>query len=70
MCWICGKAVAPENVQTDEHGSIVHARCHAARVALAKASLDASDNMRRTRLSRRPPRAVLPFSADQQRFAS
>lgn len=41
MCWICGKAVTPETLQSDEHGSTVHARCHAVRRALASASYTA-----------------------------
>jgi hypothetical protein len=39
MCWICGKAVTPETLKKDDHGSSVHARCHAAKLALASASM-------------------------------
>lgn len=41
MCWICGKAVSPETLQRDEHGSSVHSRCYEAKLALAAASLGA-----------------------------
>ncbi|HEX6822039.1 MAG TPA: hypothetical protein VF123_08280 [Candidatus Sulfotelmatobacter sp.] len=41
MCWICGKAVSPETLKTDEHGSTVHSRCYEAKLALATASLGA-----------------------------
>lgn len=43
MCWICGKAVTPETLKMDDHGSSVHARCHAAKLALASASLRAPE---------------------------
>lgn len=36
MCWICGKAVDIQKCKTDEHGSIVHGLCYAAKIALAK----------------------------------
>jgi hypothetical protein len=35
MCWICGKTVIAEAFETDEHGSMVHKRCHAVRQLLA-----------------------------------
>jgi hypothetical protein len=41
MCWICGKAVTPETLTRDEHGSTVHSRCYEAKLALAAASLGA-----------------------------
>lgn len=40
MCWICGKAVAAETRKTDEHGSTVHERCHAVKLALAIETLN------------------------------
>lgn len=46
MCWICGKAVTPENYQAHEHGSAVHARCQAVRIALANASAKLSHRQR------------------------
>ena len=70
MCWVCGKAVNPDKVQTDEHGSIVHAQCHAARLALAKASLGLIETAAKVRLRSRPARTATSFSADQQRQAS
>jgi hypothetical protein len=41
MCWICGKAVTPETLKMDEHGSTVHGRCYEAKLALAAASMGA-----------------------------
>ena len=34
FCWICGRAVSLEDGKTDEHGSIVHEECYAARLRL------------------------------------
>ena len=41
ICWICGKSVSLENCKIDEHGSAVHEECYVAKVALAKAPLQA-----------------------------
>jgi hypothetical protein len=38
FCWICGKEVTPETLSVDEHSSVVHKRCHAAKIALASAT--------------------------------
>ncbi len=55
MCWICGKAVTPETLKRDEHGSTVHSRCYEAKMALAEASLGArklpSTTLRRSSLT-------------------
>jgi hypothetical protein len=69
MCWICGKAVTPETYQTDEHGSAVHARCHAVKNALANASAKLG---RQTRLhaSRRPAKPIVPFRVEEHPRAS
>lgn len=34
FCWICGRAVPLENCKTEEHGSVVHEECYAARLKL------------------------------------
>jgi hypothetical protein len=39
MCWICGTAVTQQNQKTDEHGSAVHERCYAAKLALSTESI-------------------------------
>jgi len=39
MCWICGHAVTTETRTIDQHGSTVHERCYAARLALASEAL-------------------------------
>ena len=71
MCWICGKAVNSDTVQTDEHGSAVHAQCHAARLALAKASLNLIESASKDRLRSKPVRTTTtPFSVDPQLQAS
>lgn len=33
-CWICGRVVTTETMKFDEHGSIVHDKCDAARMKL------------------------------------
>jgi hypothetical protein len=38
FCWICGKEVTPETQSVDEHNSVVHKRCQAAKIALASAT--------------------------------
>lgn len=48
MCWVCGKAVDLKNCKTDEHGTIVHEPCYAAKIALANGSI-----MRRNTIPRR-----------------
>ena len=49
MCWICGTAVPPETYKMDDHGSAVHERCHAAKLALATEGL---------RLTKMPPKSI------------
>jgi len=42
MCWICGKAVPAETRKIDVHGSTVHERCYAAKLARATEMLKLS----------------------------
>jgi hypothetical protein len=67
MCWICGKAVTPETSKTDEHGSSVHARCYAARVALAAASQDSGQT---ARMKRNSQTLRLPVQRDNNSLSS
>jgi len=39
MCWISGHAVTTETRTIDKHGSAVHERCYAAKLALASEAL-------------------------------
>lgn len=41
FCWICGKDVALEHCKIDEHGASVHESCHAKRMMLKAASMNA-----------------------------
>jgi hypothetical protein len=41
FCWICGKAVTAETRAVDEHSSVVHQKCYAAKIALAAAAANA-----------------------------
>ena len=43
MCWVCGKDVDLTHCKTDEHGSIVHELCYAAKNALANGSITRGD---------------------------
>ena len=45
MCWVCGKAVDLKHCKTDEHGSIVHEPCYAAKIALANGSITRGDTI-------------------------
>lgn len=64
MCWICGKAVTPETFERDEHGSTVHSKCQAARLALASASYAAARTgvapSQRIKPMAEPARNILP----------
>ena len=70
MCWICGKVVTPDTYQTDEHGSAVHARCHAVKIALANASAKLGRKQTRLHANRRAPKPILPFRLEEHPRAS
>jgi hypothetical protein len=62
--------VTPENYQADEHGSAVHARCQAVRIALANASAKLSHRQTRLHASRRSAKPILPFRVEDHQRAS